>query len=489
LIVEDLDPCPDPVSCCERLSGLPYRVFLDSASRGTRLGRYSFLCADPIAVVRSKGKQTECVDLVRGIERSFDGDALAAVRELLAPHMTNPVPGLPPFQGGAAGYLAYDWGRVLERLPEPRFDDLALPDVMLAIFDWVLAWDHDQSRAWLISTGLPESSSEQKARRASDRASKVLERLERFERFERSQRFERSERFERSAPSFPVESGWWNAKLELRSSFTHAAYLDAVARVREYIFAGDIFQANLSQRFEAPLTEPAWTFYQRLRTRNPAPFAAYLDLPGAVVLSASPERFLHVDVEGHVETRPIKGTRSRGFGPEHDAALGLALTQSAKDQAENLMIVDLMRNDLSRVCVPGTVRVPELFALEHYATVHHLVSTVVGNLAPDTDALDLLRVAFPGGSITGAPKVRAMEIIAELEPSQRSVYCGAIGYWSLTGALDSNIAIRTAVDKGGRVYFSAGGGIVADSDPEHEYRETMDKARGLIDALVVSEDS
>jgi para-aminobenzoate synthetase component 1 len=223
LIVEDLDPCPDPVSCCERLSGLPYRVFLDSASRGTRLGRYSFLCADPIAVVRSKGKQTECVDLVRGIERSFDGDALAAVRELLAPHMTNPVPGLPPFQGGAAGYLAYDWGRVLERLPEPRFDDLALPDVMLAIFDWVLAWDHDQSRAWLISTGLPESSSEQKARRASDRASKVLERLERSERFERSPRFERSERFERSAPSFPVESGWWTAKLELRSSFTHAA--------------------------------------------------------------------------------------------------------------------------------------------------------------------------------------------------------------------------------------------------------------------------
>jgi para-aminobenzoate synthetase component 1 len=357
---------------------------------------------------------------------------------------------------------------------------------MLAIFDWVLAWDHDQSRAWLISTGLPESSSEPKARRASDRARKVLERLERSE---RSERFERSEKFERSAPSFPVESGWWNAKLELRSSFTHAAYLDAVARVREYIFAGDIFQANLSQRFEAPLTEPAWTFYQRLRTRNPAPFAAYLDLPGAVVLSASPERFLHVDVEGHVETRPIKGTRSRGFGPEHDAALGLALTQSAKDQAENLMIVDLMRNDLSRVCVPGTVRVPELFALEHYATVHHLVSTVVGNLAPDTDALDLLRVAFPGGSITGAPKVRAMEIIAELEPSQRSVYCGAIGYWSLTGALDSNIAIRTAVDKGGRVYFSAGGGIVADSDPEHEYRETMDKARGLIDALVVSEDS
>ena len=484
MVVHELDPCPDPAHCCERLSGLPYRLFLDSAARGTRLGRYSFLTADPIAVVRSKADRTECVDLIGGVARVFDGDALAAVRDWLAPHTTKPMPDLPPFQGGAAGYLAYDWGRVLERLPAPPYDDLALPDVVLGIFDWVLAWDHDQSRAWLISTGLPESSSGARMRRASDRASEVRERLERSERFERSERSERLERSDQSAPSFPVEGGWWNQKLELRSSFTHEGYLDAVTRVREYIFAGDIFQANLSQRFEAPLAEPAWALYQRLRSRNAAPFAAYLDFPGAVVLSASPERFLRVDVDGDVETRPIKGTRSRGHGPEHDAALGLALTQSAKDQAENLMIVDLMRNDLSRVCAPGTVRVPELFALEHYATVHHLVSTVVGKLAPGIDALDLLRAAFPGGSITGAPKVRAMEIIAELEPSQRSIYCGSIGYWSLTGALDSSIAIRTAVARGGRVYFSAGGGIVADSDPEHEYQETLDKARGLIDALI-----
>jgi para-aminobenzoate synthetase component 1 len=489
MVVHELTPCPDAARCCERLSGLPYRLFLDSAARGTRLGRYSFLTADPVAVVRSKASRTERIDLLNGVTRPFDGDALAAVKELLAPHATVPVPDLPPFQGGAAGYLAYDWGRVLERLPEARFDDLALPDVVLGVFDWVLAWDHEQSRAWLISTGLPETSSAARTERATARAQAVRERLERSERSDRSgrsgrsERSDRSGRSDRSAPSFPVTDGWWGERLELRSSFTHQAYLDAVARVREYIFAGDIFQANLSQRFEAPLNEPTWALYQRLRTRNAAPFAAYLDFPDAALLSASPERFLRVDVHGHVETRPIKGTRSRGFGPEHDSALGLALTQSAKDQAENLMIVDLMRNDLSRVCTPGTVRVPELFALEHYATVHHLVSTVVGELAPDTDALDLLRAAFPGGSITGAPKLRAMEIIAELEPSQRSVYCGSIGYWSLTGALDSNIAIRTAVARGRRVYFSAGGGIVADSDPEHEYRETLDKARGLIDVL------
>jgi para-aminobenzoate synthetase component 1 len=286
------------------------------------------------------------------------------------------------------------------------------------------------------------------------------------------------------APSYAVENGWWDERLALRSSFTHPGYLEAVSRVREYIFAGDIFQANLSQRFEAELGEPTWPLYRRLRTRNAAPFAAYLDFPDGVILSASPERFLRVDVARHVETRPIKGTRPRGVGPEHDAALGLALAVSAKDQAENLMIVDLMRNDLSRVCAPGTVRVAELFGLEHYATVHHLVSTVVGDLAPGTDALDLLRAAFPGGSITGAPKVRAMEIISELEPSERGVYCGSIGYWSVTGALDSSIAIRTALAVAGRIYFSAGGGVVADSDPELEYRETLDKARGMIDALV-----
>ena len=192
---------------------------------------------------------------------------------------------------------------------------------------------------------------------------------------------------------------------------------------------------------------------------------------------------MRVDVGRRVETRPIKGTRPRGVGPEHDAALGRALTESPKDRAENLMIVDLIRNDLSRVCEPGTVRVRELFALEHFATVHHLVSTVVGDLSPGVDALDLLTAAFPGGSITGAPKLRAMEIIAELEPSARSVYCGAIGYLSVDGELDTNIAIRTAVAKDGRVYLNAGGGIVADSNVEQEYRETLDKARGIIDAL------
>jgi para-aminobenzoate synthetase component 1 len=293
-------------------------------------------------------------------------------------------------------------------------------------------------------------------------------------------------RLQSTAPSAAEpesSSGTSGADRELRSTFTRDEYLDAVTRVREHILAGDIYQANLSQRFDAPLRESAWSLYRRLRTQNAAPFAAFLDLPDATILSASPERFLQVDEAGHVETRPIKGTRARLEDPAADAAAGEALLASAKDRAENVMIVDLMRNDLSRVCAPGTVRVPELFALERYATVHHLVSTVVGTLGPGKTAFDLLRAAFPGGSITGAPKIRAMEIISELEPTERGVYSGAIGYISLSGAMDMNIAIRTAVVRDGRVYFSAGGGVVADSDPVREYQETLDKARGIIEAL------
>ena len=254
-------------------------------------------------------------------------------------------------------------------------------------------------------------------------------------------------------------------------------------KVRDYIFAGDIFQANLSQRFEVASDESAWSFYTRLRQRNAAPFAAFLDFPEVVVVSASPERFLRVDANGVVETRPIKGTRPRGVGPEHDAALGQALAESAKDRAENLMIVDLMRNDLSRVCAPNSVRVSELFSLEHYATVHHLVSTVVGELGPGTDAIDLLRAAFPGGSITGAPEVAG----DGSDRGARAVEARRLLRLDRLLERDGRARHQHRHPNGGlqdgRVYFSAGGGIVADSDPEQEYLETLDKARAMIDAL------
>jgi len=485
-LVQELIPVPDPVECCARLRGLPYLLFLDSARDPGRLGRYSFLAADPAIVVHGKGARAAVLDTRTGTETPLTTHALAGVRALLAPHLTEPIPDLPPFQGGAAGYLAYDWGAVLERLPSPRYDDLAIPDVIFPIYDWVIAWDHLEHRAWLISTGLPETGTE-KSQRCDNRLREILDRLASYSLSTEilsalSSTPTHAHPLE-PAPSYPVSDTEFPASLDLRSSFTHRGYLDALTTVREYIVAGDIFQANLSQRFEAPLTESPWALYQRLRAINPAPFAAFLDFGAVTVASASPERFLSLDTARQIEARPIKGTRPRGVYPAHDAALGRALQESIKDRAENLMIVDLMRNDLSRVSLPGSVRVPELFALERYATVHHLVSTVTGTLEPGRDAVDLLCATFPGGSITGAPKVRAMEIIAELEPSRRGVYCGSIGYISVTGVMDTSIVIRTYQAVHGRVYFSAGGGIVADSDPEQEYRETFDKARALIRAL------
>ncbi|MGH7538661.1 MAG: aminodeoxychorismate synthase component I [Gemmatimonadales bacterium] len=483
-LVLELVPVPEPLDLCTRCSDLPFLLFLDSAADPDHLGRYSFLAADPALIIRSKDGRSEQLTAGAGEWRPLDADPLAAVRGLLAPHATNPVPGLPPFQGGAAGFLGYDWGAGLERIPQPRYDDLGIPDLMLGLYDWVVAWDHQERRAWLISTGIPEVGPSG-ARRAASRLELVRQRISAASPTRaHGSRAERPPGRGVAAPSYPLANLAGTVPAGLRSNFNAAGYLAAVARVVEYIFAGDIFQANLSQRLQAPLAGPPFALYRRLRGKNPAPFAAYLDFGDLVIASSSPERFLRVSPETRlVEARPIKGTRPRGFGPEHDAALGRELTESDKDRAENVMIVDLLRNDLSRVCRPGSVRVPELFALEHYATVHHLVSTVVGELAPEHDTMDLVRAAFPGGSITGAPKVRAMQIIAEIEPTQRGVYCGSIGYFSITGALDSSIVIRTYLVIGREVYFQVGGGIVADSDPEQEYRETFDKARGLIAAL------
>jgi len=480
-LVEELVPAPDPVEACARLADLPFVVLLDSATHPDQVGRHTFLTADPATVVRSKGALTQQLDAGRWTR--IAADPVAHVGALLEPFAAEPIAGIPPFQGGAAGYVGYDWGAQLERVPRTRYDDLAIPDAMLGLYDWVIAWDHQTEQAWVISTGIPEQGPARRER-AARRLAFVKERLA-DRRIGGSAGSEGTTSVPSvypptrlSAPSYPVPD-----VPGVRSNFTRAGYLDAAARVIEYVYAGDIFQANLSQRLQAPLAGTPFELYRRLRQRNPAPFAAYLDFGDVVVASSSPERFLRVDDGRRVETRPIKGTRPRGVGPEHDAALALALAESDKDMAENVMIVDLLRNDLSRVCRPGTVRVPELFALEHYQTVHHLVSTVVGELAPQRDGLDLLRAAFPGGSITGAPKVRAMQIIAELEPTQRAVYCGSIGYVSVTGALDTSIVIRTYLVIGRDVYFQVGGGIVADSDPAQEYRETLDKARGLIAAL------
>jgi para-aminobenzoate synthetase component 1 len=470
-LVEELRPAPDAWEACRRLAHLPHLLFLDSALAGPPLGRYSFVAAAPFGWLRARdGRLTWSAG---GAERAERGDPFTVLARLLAGFRQQTVAELPPFQGGAAGLFGYDLCRGLERLPRRRFDDFEAPDLAVGLYDWVLAFDHEEGRAWLISTGLPESSTSRR-RRAQARAAQVRRWLR-----------------EPPGPPRPPPAGplvGWPpgfmvpGRRSLVSNFDRAGYLAAVRRAVEYIHAGDCFQVNLSQRLLYPATEPPLDLYGRLRELNPAPFAGYFDLGDFVVASASPERFLRV-ADGLAQTRPIKGTRPRGAAPEEDQRLSDDLLGSAKDRAENVMIVDLLRNDLGRVCAYGSIEVTALCQLESYRTVHHLVSEVRGRLRPGLGPVDLLRAAFPGGSVTGAPKVRAMEIIAELEPTARGPYCGSLGYIGFDGSMDANILIRTFTAGKGWLQFPVGGGVVADSDPEAEYAETLHKAEGLLRAL------
>ncbi len=456
-VVESLARAVDLAALFPKFRSAPYPLLFDSAMPHPQLGRYSYMTADPFLVVRCRGRR---IYLERdGVSDESEGDPLGMLGDLLDRYATPTMPGLPPFQGGAAGYVGYDLGRLIERLPALADDDLGLPDMCLAFYDWVLARDSLEGRSWLISTGLPGGTASEADRRV---------------------RWVR-ERLARPPTASPASAAGHDAP-PLTSTFTKERYLSAVQRIKEYLAAGHIYQANLSQRFTLPFTGDPWPVYLRLRDVNPAPFAAYLEFPDVTVLSASPEEYLRVE-GGHVETRPIKGTRPRGTTVEADAILARELLASEKDRAENIMIVDVLRNDLGRACKIGSVKVPSLLAVEQHPTVHHLVSTVTGELPEGVNAVDLLRACFPGGSVTGAPKIRAMEVIEELEPTRRGIYCGAIGYLGFNGTMNTSIAIRTMVAANGTLSFSAGGGIVSDSDPEAEYQETLDKARGLMWAL------
>jgi len=471
----------DPLWACQRLAHLPGLVFFDSAAYHPSLGRYSFVTADPFLWLESRGSRLRVGTPTPGGEWRFReerGDPFAALARHLAPFTAEPDPGLPPFQGGAAGLFGYDLAHHVERLPRPRNDEFAVPDLAVGLYDWVIAFDHVEGLSWLISTGFPERGSRQRARRALARL-RGVQRILRADEAPppRTRQLLPPLGGAELAPSYPLPG-----RPELLSNFSRDGYLRAVQRAIDYIHAGDCFQVNLSQRLLAPARLPPLDLYGRLRERNPAPFAGYLDLGDFVIASASPERFLKV-TDGNVETRPIKGTRPRGTTPEEDEVRRRELLASPKDRAENVMIVDLLRNDLGRVCAYGSVRVEAVCRLETYRYVHHLVSEVRGRLRPGLGPVDLLRAAFPGGSVTGAPKVRAMEIIAELEPTSRGPYCGCLGYIGFDGSMDTNLLIRTFTAGRGWVQFPVGGGIVADSTPEGEYAETLHKAEGLLRAL------
>ena len=424
---------PDAARYYAALADMPWAVWLDSGG----MARYDILVAAP--------QRTLTLD-----EGTMQGDPFALLRGALGERVT-PVAGV-PFAGGALGYWGYDLARRTMDLPGGTRAG-GLPDMAVGIYDWAVVLDHRQQTARLVSH-----------RRFPDTAEslpKILNRLQNLP---------------------PLRTETFRVHGEIVSNFTPDSYAAAFAAVQNYLQAGDCYQVNLAQRFSAQAEGDAFAAYLALRSLGPAPYAAFLNLPHARILCASPERFVSVR-EGKVSTRPIKGTRPRGSDAQQDRLLAEELRCHPKDRAENLMIVDLLRNDLGKSCIPGSVVVPELFRVESFANVHHLVSTVEGRIAAGHDALDVLRDCFPGGSVTGAPKLRAMQIIEQLEPDSRGVYCGAIGYVGFDGNMDSNIAIRTLVHSNGRIHCWAGGGIVADSDLAAEYQETLHKASVMLELL------
>lgn len=458
-LVEELAGAPDAATVFSRLAHLPHCLFLDSAMRHPRLGRYSFIAADPFDYLQFWPEQ----------------DAFGPLDTALARFRTATISGLPPFQGGVAGMFGYGLGRQLERIPRSRVDEFDIPVLALGLYDVVVAFDHQDDRVWIFSSGLPERS-------AGAQANRAKKRLEWFKRLAIEARptgtpDRQSHRIVEAAELFPQ---FRTSQLpQLTSNFSRGDYLAGVQRVVDYIYAGDAFQVNLSQRLLHPAVDDSVSLYHRLRARNPAPFAGYFDLGEFQIVSASPERFVQV-LDRWVETRPIKGTGQRSEQLGADTDHGARLQASEKDRAENVMIVDLLRNDLSRVCQADSVQVTELCTLERYQYVQHLVSAVRGRLRDGAECVDLIRAAFPGGSVTGAPKVRAMEIIAELEPTARGSYCGSLGYLGFDGAMDLSILIRTITAGRGWWQAPVGGGIVAQSSPEAEYEETWHKAEGML---------
>lgn len=420
-------------------------VWLDSGYPYSAQGRFDIMAARPFCTIRADDKHTSISQ--NGVTQTSTQDPFAAVQSQLQAFKTTPFE--LPFEGGTIGYWGYELGHRIERFERTQ-TPAAIPEMLVGLYDWAIVVDHQKQQACLVSHQTQAQTGEQWAA--------LCEHL--------------LQAPSRNAKDFMVDS-------QAQSNMTEQQYASAFKAIQDFIHAGDCYQVNLAQRFRVQASGDALTAYCLLRRLSPAPYMAYMNFAGMQILSASPERFLQLS-QGLVETRPIKGTRPRGEDAERDAANAHELQTSVKDQAENLMIVDLLRNDLGKVCDIGSVQVSELFALHSYANVHHLVSTVQGRLRQDKDAVDLLRACFPGGSITGAPKLRAMQIIEALEPDARGVYCGAMGYIGFDGNMDTNIPIRTAVFQAPYFDFWAGGGIVADSELDKEYKETWHKASALL---------
>ena len=450
LLQQEIPYHQDSSILVNQVANSPWTVFLDSCRPESAYGRYDIIATEPVATLTTKDQLSQIAS--QGAIHQSTDDPFQLLRGLLGEPVGNTGPH--PFIGGAMGYFGYDLARRIERLPALAKDDAQIPDLAVGIYDWAVVVDHKERKTFLISAGRDEST-----HRKWDSLVDIF--------------------------SNPTE-GRQVADLAIEdtptSNMTRGEYQAAFNKIQQYITAGDCYQVNLSQRFSVPCRGNMWSVYRKLRKLNPSPYSAFLNLPFGQILSSSPERFLELRSD-QVETKPIKGTRPRSPVSQIDRQNMDELAESKKDRAENLMIVDLLRNDLGKTCVPGSIQVLKLFDIESFPNVHHLVSTIRGVLADNQDALSLLRSAFPGGSITGAPKLRAMEIIEELEPHRRGVYCGAIGYIGYDGDMDSNIAIRTFLYKTGILAYPSGGGIVADSVDDEENLETYHKAKGMFDLL------
>lgn len=445
---------PDSAARFERLAERPWCIMLDSGRPRSPQGRYDILSAEPHTTLTTWGEITEVCSHV-GTTVTHEDPFVLLRRTLGEPAGS---PGGLPFGGGALGYFAYDLGRRIERLPVLAKADIPMPDMAVGIYDWAVVVDHAERRSFLVARGCDE--------RTLDEWNALVDVVQLATPVA-------------YCPSFNVLS-------TVQANMSREQYADAFRRLKKYLRDGDCYQVNLAQRFSVRAEGVAWDAYKYLRQLNPAPHSAFMLTPYGAILSSSPERFLKVH-DGNVETKPIKGTRPRASDPARDRELAEELQGSLKDRAENVMIVDLLRNDIGKNCRIGSVSVPKLFAIESFTTVHHLVSTITGELSHGRHAIELLRGCFPGGSITGAPKVRAMQIIEELEPHRRSVYCGAIGYVGYDGNMDTNIAIRSLVYCDGWMHAWAGGGIVMDSVMESEYQESLDKAAAMLKLFMRTE--
>lgn len=451
LLLHELPYREDSLTLFEKIADQPWAMFLDSCHCRRTSGRYDILVAEPILRFVTRAGRTTISS--NQSEEVSDEDPLSLLKHSLAQFDVVSDPSL-PFCGGAMGYLSYDLSSWLFDSFSSMSDDLELPEMAMAIYGWAVVVDHHVKRTVLVGQdGLPDVSG----------------------------------RWEALIDLFsgdPRESGndKFHAVSEIHSNLDSEHYREAFTSIEHYLTEGDCYQVNFAQRFNCQVSGGALDGYRQLRNVNPAPYSAYLHLPFVKVLSSSPELFLQCDGD-RVVTSPIKGTRPRSTDPDEDRRLAEELIASDKDRAENLMIVDLLRNDLGKVCKAGSIKVPELFQVESFASVHHMISTITGELADNNGPVELLRACFPGGSITGAPKIRAMEIIHELEPNRRHIYCGAIGYIGFNGKMATNIAIRTVMIKDDCAYYWAGGGIVIDSEWQNEYQESYDKASAMFELM------